>query len=359
MKCRYELAGPTDDAALREMLRELPVPGAIEVTYRREPDYFLGCASHGSFCQVVVARHQDRVAALACRAARRRFVDGRPQTVGYLGQLRVLPRYRSLSVLVDGFRYFRELHGDGRTGFYLTTIIEGNHRAEQLLVHKSRPSLPLYRPWGRLYTLALFSRRQTRWADGVRSAQATEATQLAKFLNRHGSSRQFSLAWQSEDFDGHLGPRPQDFLILEGEHGWQGVVAVWDQSCKQTVVESYPRSWGWSRSLVNGVLGGQTLPPTGQELPMAYLTGLSLCDPNAFKPLISSALARARQLGKGFLMLGLHEDDPLLQQARSFLHLPYISRIYTVHFDAQKGRSDAQKGGFDAARVPYLEIATL
>ena len=37
-----ELATSADDADLRRMLRENPMPGAISVSFEREPNYFIG-----------------------------------------------------------------------------------------------------------------------------------------------------------------------------------------------------------------------------------------------------------------------------------------------------------------------------
>ena len=49
MPSTLRLAALTDEAALRRMLRENPMPGAISLTFEREPDYFAAAGVDGSF----------------------------------------------------------------------------------------------------------------------------------------------------------------------------------------------------------------------------------------------------------------------------------------------------------------------
>ena len=351
MKCRFEVADQSSEAELRNLLRELPVPGNIELTYRREPNYFDGCASHGPDCQVVIARLEQKIVAVALRAGRDLYVDGRPERVGYLGQLRVLPSYRRLSVLVNGFKFFRELHQQTPFGLYLTTIVEGNQRALDLLLHKPRPSFPSYRNFGGLQTLALFSGRCKARPGGVEGVG--EPSELLDFLQREGRRRQFFPVLKAEELDGRQAPRLEDFFVFRESGEICGALAIWDQAAyKQTVVESYSRGLRWSRTLLNGFLGGATLPPEGCALEMAYAS--LVCVPvqreHIFRNLLQAALAEANRRGKRYLMLGLHERDPHLKVAQRFRHIPYGSRLCTVDFEERRELDD---------RLPYVEVATL
>ena len=96
MQFSIQFATPADDAAIRQLLRREPMPGRIRVTYQREPEFRLGCEVTGEDCQVLVARRQDsdEIVGVASRSVRRVFVNGREQRVGYLGQLRIDPRFR-------------------------------------------------------------------------------------------------------------------------------------------------------------------------------------------------------------------------------------------------------------------------
>src|SRR5437870_1963919 len=157
MNFRIELATPSDDTGIRRLLADNPVPGNPPIIYAREPNYFLGCATMGDFWQVVVARHipTGEIAGVGCRAVRTLYVNGEPRRVGYLGQLRVDAKFRGRWLVHQGYRFFRELHADGRCDGYITTIIDGNSVAERLLVDAARPSLPRYRFLERLIAVTI------------------------------------------------------------------------------------------------------------------------------------------------------------------------------------------------------------
>jgi hypothetical protein len=49
------LATPTDDAALRQLLRDNPMPGNISLSYEREPSYFLAARVDGPLSQTIIS----------------------------------------------------------------------------------------------------------------------------------------------------------------------------------------------------------------------------------------------------------------------------------------------------------------
>jgi len=87
-----DLATPADDAAIRKLLRREPMPGRIQLTYEREPNFWTGCEVTGEDCRVLIARHEEDgdIVGLACRSTRNVFVNGLERRIGYLGQLRVI-----------------------------------------------------------------------------------------------------------------------------------------------------------------------------------------------------------------------------------------------------------------------------
>src|SRR5262245_51350511 len=157
MDVAFGLATPADDPDIRRLLAASPLPGRIALTLEREPDYFLGCSTMGPLCQVIVGHDQatGALVGVACRAVRPLYVNGEVRDVGYLAQLRVDRRYRGRWLVSRGFRFFQELHGDGRVTRYLTTITDDNHEARAMLVEHPRRHFPRYRELDRLLTFAL------------------------------------------------------------------------------------------------------------------------------------------------------------------------------------------------------------
>src|SRR5688572_17574929 len=125
---RFELAGPAADADLRHILHATAMPGSMVLSFGREPSFFAAPGVEGFSRQIVACRDMTtgRLIGFGCRSLRRQYVNGTPATVGYLSSLRVLPEHRNQGLIARGYRFFRELHGDGLTPLYLTTIAEGN-----------------------------------------------------------------------------------------------------------------------------------------------------------------------------------------------------------------------------------------
>ena len=315
MNFRIELATPEDDAGIRRLLANNPVPGNPPVIYAREPNYFLGCDSMGDFWQVVIARHlpTGEIAGFGCRAVRTLYVNCQPRRVGYLGQLRVDAKFRGRWILQQGYRFFGELHADGRCDGYITTIIAGNSVAERLLVAAPRPSLPRYQEIDRLVAVTLSVRRSDIPVATV------PASAVGDFLNAHSPRRQFFPLYRGE---------PIDFVGDEN-----GVAGLWDQSAyKQTIV------------------------PGRGELRMAYASFVCVRNDDAtvFDRLLDQLVALAAQRGLEHVVVGLSARDPLLAVAQRRAHVAYESRLYTV---CMPGEEEFYEQLDD--RIPYVELATL
>ncbi len=364
----FEPASLADDQALRRLVASEPVPGAITVSYTREPDYFAGCGTMGPFSQVFVGRHRPTgaVGAVACRAVRRLFVNGEAREIGYLGQLRVASAFQGRALLRQGFRALEPLINDGRVPGYVTTIIEQNRQAMALLVDRPRPGLPRYREVARLETL-VFAARALRRAPPEGCTLETAATAnlgaIVGFLNREGRRRQFALVHDVADFaPGSPATRDlalEDLFVARRGAAIVGVLGLWDQSSyKQSVVRGYAGALGRWRHAVNlmaPLAGWPRLPAPGARVRHAYASFAAIenDDAEVFSWLLRLALARARQRGQDHVLLGLDDRDPLIQAARRLRPVVYASRVYTVSWD---------DGAFHASldrRPTRLEVATL
>lgn len=364
---RFELADERDEAGLRELARRIPLPGKVEVTLRREPDFFAGASVEGPFHQVIVVRDRsrhERIVAMASRSVRDRFVDGRPLPVGYLGSLRLLPEVRGGRILVRGFRELRRLHEDVRAGFYLTTVTEENGAALDVLTHR-RAGLPDYHFLGRYFTFVLPVSRNRRtgfqpvrnsgtgqvgnlsYDVAIRPLFQTELPQLVEFLQRTGRDRAFFPIYGTDDFDGPAATfRDLDTTqILTAWRGSKlvGTLALWDQSAfRQAVVERYSWPLNWLRSpynFWNRWLGRPQFPLPGEPLPNITLALPLVADqnPETNQKTFGELLREARQLaaggGQSCLTLGLFERDPLVPLARRLAVHSYVTRVYVVSWE--------------------------
>jgi hypothetical protein len=365
---RFELATTADDADLRRILAETPMPGRITVSFRREPSYFDAAQVDGRFRQVVAARdsEENRLVGFGSRSLSERYVNGRPETIGYLSSLRLLPVYRNRGLVARGYAFFRKLHADGRARLYLTTIAEGNTLALALLT-SGRAGLPTYHYAGRYHTLAFpMARRQraprTSGDVELRQATADDLPAVLCFLETVGPRRQFFPRYQASDFFTDCGTmkdlRPTDLLLAYRRGQLVGMLAGWDQHrFRQTVVHRYEWPLGWLRPFYNAWATGfhkPRLPGAGDSF--RYLTAalpiVAEDDAHVFARLLEALLSAAGTWD--YALLGLHETDPLLSVAKTYRATWYTTRLYLVCWeDGEKVRAALD------GRPPYLELGAM
>ena len=306
MRYRCELALPEDDLALRRLMASTPMRGDISLTFLREPNYFEADCVLGARRETLIIRdrEKDEIVSVATRAARRMFVAGDSQVVGYLGGLRVAKGSRNRGLLVRGFRYLRERHESDpdRPAFYLTTIAEDNTAAIEALT-SGRAGLPTYHPLRRLRTFLIPVQGKRRSCSagsdsGVQVKPLSDLAELLEFLRDHGSRRMFFPDYQPTDFGGDKQTgvdctfRNLDSKSILVAHRMGRIVAaagLWDQRAyRQTVVQEYPRMIAASRPILNlwwRSSHGIQLPKVGEPLGGCYISFPVIRDddPNLFR----------------------------------------------------------------------------
>jgi len=363
----FDLATPADDASIRKLLRESPVPGQLDLTYEREPDYFLGASIQGKISQTLVARHQEsgEVAGLATRSVRPRFVNGEVEDVGYIGQLLVAADHRGRGLATPLLRRLHELHQDGAATGYLTTLLEGEMHAEALPAERDGEHHPVYHPLDQLLSLALVVRRpQQLFASTFEVLGGDEVglDEIVAFLQTEGRRRQFFPVYSEEEF---TGAATRDFNIADFAVACQGsqilgVLGLWDQSqYKQTVVRAYGETLRRIRAVYDAgakVLGAQPLTRIGRPIHFAYASFACVAedDPAVFGALLTQIHNTATERDFAFVMLELAARDPLLATAKKWIHIPYTSTLATL---CRPG-DEEWRAKLDG-RVPYVEVATL
>jgi hypothetical protein len=354
---RYELATPADDGEIRRLLRENPMPGRIAISLEREPDASLAAAVEGDLHHTIVARDTSsgRLIAMGSVSVRDRYIDGQPTRVGYLGQLRldrsVRPR---ASIVVGGYRLFRELHASLGVTLYLTSIASDNVPARRLL-ERGLPGMPTYRPRDTFVT-SLFPPQgwpRPRGDVKVNEAGIDRVGDMLACLERNGRRFQFAPVWREADLAGRIESGEIQPIVATRGGRVVGCLAEWDQSAyKQAVVRGYaPRLARWRRivNVAGSLLGVPHLPPIGTPLNLAQLSHIAVDDddPAVFAALLRYAcLPSDRALGyetTTYNVLGLSERHPLSAAIphRMRRHA-YRTNLYAVYWpDDPAGRAAA------------------
>ncbi len=347
----FALATANDDAEVRALLRRSVLPGAVNVAFTREPNYFAGEGLAGARDHTVVHRREgvlDGVARLSIHTLQR---NQHPATIGYLGELRIAPNAaHSAQMLRDGYTCLHELVQTNHVDACFTSIAADNTRARRVLEHGQRFGLPVYTPLADLVTVLIPVRRARHAvAEG---AQAPHEDELTEFLQRHAIAAQLTLTWDAARWAqlAEHGITPAAFRVVRAR-GRSGPIvaagAVWDQRAfKQTVVVGYDGALRVGRPMVNALaLTGvvPSLPTPGAVLAQAAILGLSASDalPGNLHALLRLLQADAAQRGLDWLVVARETRDPQLAALRAAARdvsrlrtraREYHTRLYEVHW---------------------------
>jgi hypothetical protein len=366
---RFGLATPEDNRELLQFSLDAAMPGAIRFSFDRTPDYLAALCVEGRHFEVLVCRESQtkRLVATGHRSIKPTFVDGEAAALGYLSGLRVDPTARSGQLLARGYAFLRALHACGPARFYLTTVMEENRRAKEVLL-SGRLGLPTYYDLGRFCCVAASLAGHNRVCSNsdvcVRPATAADGPAVVQFLNREGHSRQFFPEYRLEDFGQPSGllaclEWKDVFLAVRG-NDLVGVLAAWDQrALRRWRVTGYAPWLRFLRGPLNLVAGLRGMPRLPRpDCTLDYFVLSLICirqnDCGVFHALLENIL-REKWIQYAFFLAGLHERDPLLSALLARPHVPLPSRLYAVAWE--DGAKAVQK--LDRQRVPYLELGAL
>ncbi len=313
---------------------------------------------------MIVARHQkaNRLIGMGIRSIKPLFVNGQKMDIGYLSGLKLESEYRNSLYLGRGYQKLKTLHQDNEAPFYLTTIVKDNNDAK--ILTSGRKILPCYYDVGQIKSLAVsLSKIRRVKSNGVRIKRAAheDIPRLVRFLNEEGKKRQFFPVYSENDFlpqQGLLqGISNDDIFIAYNDHEIVGVAAAWDQTAfRRTIVAGYSKWLSYTRPLYNAwarISGVPSLPSVGSFLNYFYLSLVCIKDDDLeiFSNIISEIAVYKKQ---PFMMVGMHENDPLISAFTNIPHHQYLSQLYVVFWeDGEQLISRLDN------RCPYIELGSL
>ncbi len=362
----FRLAGEAEDSALRAVLRESTMPGSVSLSFCREPSFFLaeqaGNVSHQTM--ICEDRQTGKIVGIAGRSVRKSYIDGVKKNVGYLSSLRVTAEARSGMTLVRGSKHIHKLHLDGKVPYYVTTILDENKYAQQIL-ESGRVGMPVYIPIGMFvtYLIPIKNKVSFKLKKQVIPCDASTLASAHKCLNQWNSRYQFAPVYTLDDIAGetNLLPNffPKDMYVSMDEGRVVGTLGVWNQqSFKQTVVTNYSALVRKVKPFYNGVakaLGRPTLPEIGESFKFVCASFVSAEDdnPKVFEALINKARSDWSGLGHDYLVVGLSEENKLSSVAHRLAERELRSKVYLVHWPNDMLVLP------ERLRVIHLEVSTL
>jgi len=319
---RFRHARADDDHRLRGLLRDNELDAWVRLSFEREPNYFAGENLMGAAC-TVIAEGRDRADAAMgmynC-AFLPVYVDGKAETIGYLGGLRIASAHRRrIGYVRQGYDSIRQLAPDRATLPYWMTSIASENSAARRLLEAGLRHLPRYLPVGRMRTFAI-AVNKAKAADLLQPVCASDVDELVAFHAAQARTFQFApvldRAWLLA-LDGRHGLSLQDFLIWRVDGRIQACLALWDQRAfKQTVVRGYRKPLDRLRGVYNVLAragGWPDLPAAGRAIEQLYLAFLAIDEsrhpqlPSIIRHALHLAAGRNARMG----VLGLSLDNPL------------------------------------------------
>jgi hypothetical protein len=344
-RLRFALASEADDADIRRLFRENPMAGRISLSFEHEPNWFSDAGLPEQSKQTIVAREADRVVCAGFCSIRRRFVNGAPRRVGYLGGLRLCSRQAGrFDILRRGYEFFRTLQSDNPADFYFTSIASDNHAARRFL-ERGLPGMPAYEFIGEFITLLLPAQHRPP-APNCATAPVPATDELIALFNDHGCRQQFAPYWSNAELTAlnPLGLRKSDFRFIHRRGQVVAGAALWDQRAfKQTVIRGYASGLALARpalNLASRIVGGTRLPAVGQTLANAFVSHLNVApdEPDALIALTAELRSLAAQRQIAMLTMGFAANDSRLATIRrSFRVREYHSRLYLVRWPGTGG----------------------
>jgi hypothetical protein len=356
-RTRFAVASEADDVAIRRLLRDNPMRGAVDLTFEREPNYFRGVDLAGGDDQTIVAFKGPRLVCMGRCSQRDCWVNGEIRRAGYLAELRLDQSARGkFAVLRDGYQFFHALRSDNPADLFFTSIAADNERARKFLEAGVR-GLPTYEFLEELDTLLIAVPRRPKAAKlRLRTATAADIPDLVRILNDYGRQFQFATVWTPDritSLERH-GLPIERFLVATAGDEIVACGALWDQrKFRQTVIRGYAPLVSTVRPLLNmasRILGKPGLPPPSSVLSHAFLSPLSFASSSdrMLPDFVESCFSAAAETGIEFLTLALPTMDGRLPELRRrFTTRTWRSRLYRVDWpDRGSMKMQAQRVRF-------------
>jgi hypothetical protein len=406
----FSVAAEEDDAEIRRLLRENPMPGQISLSLEREPNFFADATAPSEINQTIVARDSGRLVCVGSCALRPRYLNGKPRMVGYLGGLRLDARSAGrFSILRRGYNFFRQLQQQAPADFYFTSIAADNERARTFL-ERGLPGMPRYEFMCEFVTLMISTSACRHSRQMTRNVACPDSpNEMLDFLNERNSAYQFAPHWSAEELltfheppiqhaaptelgtgSGDIGSyrhgaptelstavhgpnaRPKrnepfqelglhasNICVIRNGQQLEACGALWDQRpFKQVVVRGYSAVLAKVRPVLNNfsrLTRQPRLPAIGETLSIAFASHLACKTDASLLHLIQQLAISACQRGIELLTLGFVSNDPRLELIQQNLRChEYRSRLYVVHWPGIGGTA----GELDN-RVLAPEVALL
>lgn len=328
-----------DDAAIRNLLQQIPLNGKLRIRYLREPSYFASVKLQGTPQQTLVGLASNQIMAMGSRNLQKLYVNGEIKTAGYISNLRYHPDARHGISLLKGIRHMENLPASKTTDFHYGTLISTDKKNRQTLV-ANRPRMPSVFDIGGVNTYAIQVRKNARRTKPSKKFDIVIGDEhlmpaIMAFLRKEGMKKDFFPVLDDGAYAKEL-LQPDSFFAIFDQGKLAGVCSIPDlSSYRQYVMEGYARSFALLRVPLNmyySLRGLRPIPGRGEEIKLTRI-GFPVIkneDPIVFRALLSHIHNYLSGSGQHYLSVALHEKSRLNKSMKYFPKIIYSSRLYAV-----------------------------
>ncbi|UUS61951.1 MULTISPECIES: GNAT family N-acetyltransferase [unclassified Acinetobacter] len=356
-----------DDVQLMKISAETMPSNGITLSYARHPSYF--DASHAQYNRpdlkvVVPVEDPSIVIAMMNLGWRYCYINGQPDLMRYVADLRMNPAYRGAKVMRLLMDY---LHDEiPQDTIFESVVLNDNIVAASILHHeRSGFPLPYFYDEIRTFTVSQAVKPKTFNQYQFKTLTAERVDEANDFILKMKDHYNFL---PSYDFNALVdGQNPfwaglnlDDFYLIYDQHNQLvGLYGLWNQkSFKQTRVIDYSRSLKLMKPFYNAyasVRGVLSLPKIHGTFDYLMLHS-PLCHPehlDVFASLIFHAKQQTKQRGKETYCITLAEKDPRIEWMKNTTSHVLKAKHYFHSFKANP------YAAFDRKRISYFEVGRI
>jgi hypothetical protein len=339
----YFIGTKKDDASIRKLLMENPMPGSIKLNFETNPSFFASLRIHGIKNTVIVARNKEtEVLGFAVRSLQNLFINGKKKNIGYLSSLRVDKNHRRKGILSNGMKFLKLLDSSKDCDFYYTFIVDKNNAAKKIFSQK-RPDFPNFYDLGIVHTYTIFlnknvnNKKPLGMNGSFKKAQKSDYNDIISFVNKYGCESNFFPSLSKKDLENKEFTREYYILYLNSEI--VAIASIWDQTKeRQIIVKGYGmlmNLYVLLHRFYAKVCGIKSFPKMNEEVRNIYVSDILIKNDEfeRFRDILDSLLYHIQeQKDKHYhcCVFSFHESSKLNDEAKKYANISYKSTMYMV-----------------------------
>jgi GNAT superfamily N-acetyltransferase len=346
---RIREATRNDNDGLLLLTAITPMGGDISIRSDRYPDFFRLLDRRGP-SHVLVAEEGRTI--VGCFSATRVpvYVDGKPESVHYLGDLKVHPDHRRSGLATELIQAMqRDLRASG-ADLVLCTAAFGNERVRPYL--DGRAGLPRTAALGVFKVYQLLPSRRLSEVGAYEVREEPEQPEMLELYAHHFRDYQFGPVLEPDTL------RDARHRVARSGGRVQASLSLLDVGdSRQNVIVRLPPVMGALVLIVRAlrrVVPLPELPAKGEPIRTLYIKALA-CRPGheaALDLLVQEARHQAFEEKYHFVAIGLHERDPLGARLAGRAKFTFKSLGFVAGLKRVQGDLDAL-----TRRIPYEDYS--